>query len=142
MTNAQDWDIQNRGQACAATEAEFEDGQVIWSRLRHGDEGYVREDFSEDAWEALEDTSGLSVWKSVFRLPPPKAEEPLKKENAETLLRRLMETEDEASLNTIYILAVMLERKRILTEQDVRFEDNGDKLRVYAGEDDEPAAED
>lgn len=131
MAASQDWDIQSRSDRCTATSIEFDDGQVIWSRLRYTEDGYVREDFSEDGWESMEDKAGLSAWQGVFRAPPPKAEEPFKKENAETLLRRLMETEDEQYLNTIYILAVMLERKRLLVEQDVRLEEDGTKWRVY-----------
>ena len=42
-----------------------------------------------------------------------------------------MEGEDPAKLNTIYILAVMLERKRILAEQDVQIREDGAKVRVY-----------
>ena len=131
MTSQAEWNIQSRSDTCAATEAAFTDGQVIWSRLRHTEEGYVREDYSEEAWAALEDQGGLSVWQGVFHVPPPRAVEPLRKENAETLLRRLMESDDEQVLNTVYILAVMLERKRILVEQDVRVEEDGGKVRVY-----------
>ena len=47
------------------------------------------------------------------------------------MLRQLIETEDEENRNVIYILAVMLERKRILAERDVHTRDDGVKLRVY-----------
>ena len=42
-----------------------------------------------------------------------------------------METEDPANRNTIYILAVMLERRRILVERDVQTREDGVKVRVY-----------
>ena len=132
MPPSQDWDIRSRSDRCTGSEAEFADGQVIWSRLRLSPEGYVREDYAEKAWAALGDNSGLSVWKSVFRKPPPPGrDEALKKENAETLLRRLVEEEDEGHRNTIYILALMLERKRILVEQDVQIREDGAHIRIY-----------
>ena len=64
-------------------------------------------------------------------MPPPPPEEALKKETAESLLRQLIEKEDPAHANTIYILAVMLERRRILVERDVQIREDGSKLRVY-----------
>ena len=59
----------------------------------------------------------FSVWKGTFQaeLPPP---EVLKKETAESLLRKLIKKNDPHFRNTIFILAVMLERKRILAAQD------------------------
>ena len=71
------------------------------------------------------------MWRGVFRLPPPPPEEPLKKENAESLLRRFMEEEDPAKENAIYILAVMLERKRLLLEQALQLREDGTLIRVY-----------
>ena len=71
------------------------------------------------------------VWKGVFHAPAPSPDEPLKKETAESLLRHMMETEDERHGNAIFILAVMLERRRILVERDVQTRDDGVKIRVY-----------
>ncbi len=133
MPPSQDWDIRSRSDRCAGSEAVFEDGQVIWSRLCHSEEsGYIRQDYADAAWKALDDKTGISVWKSVFRRPPPPDDkEAFKKENAETLLRRLVEEEDEQYRNTIYILALMLERKRILVEQDVQVREDGAHIRIY-----------
>jgi hypothetical protein len=73
----------------------------------------------------------FSRWHSVFRMPPPPEEEALKKETAESLLRKLMESEEESNRNIIYILAVMLERKRILVERGVEHREDSTVLRVY-----------
>jgi len=58
-------------------------------------------------------------------------EEALKKETAESLLRRLIEDDDESKTNVIYILGVMLERKRMLVERDIQGRDDGSLIRVY-----------
>ena len=55
----------------------------------------------------------------------------MKKETAESLLRELIETDRMEQANTIYILAVMLERKRILVERDVQEREDGTLIRVY-----------
>lgn len=128
---AQDWEIKSRGDLCGQCEQPFTDGQSFVSRLTFGEEGYTRADFCEGCWDAMEDKGALSVWRTVYRLPPPPAEEAVKKETAESLLRQLIEDEDPASRNTIYILAVMLERRRIFAEQDVQEREDGVKVRVY-----------
>ncbi|MGD9613546.1 MAG: hypothetical protein AB7V22_11680, partial [Kiritimatiellia bacterium] len=74
----------------------------------------------------------VSVWTAVWAAPAPKAPEALRKETAESLLRELMETDDPSKQNVIFILAVMLERRRILVEKEVQMpEGTGRKIRVY-----------
>jgi len=131
MSVQQDWDIKARSNQCHRTEQVFEDGQVIYSRLLFTEEGYVREDFTEAAWELLEDKMALSTWKGNYQAPPPPEEEAVKKETAESMLRKLMEDEDPDKLHIMYILGVMLERKRILVERDVQWRDDGEKIRIY-----------
>ncbi len=126
-----DWNIKPRSDECVSSGEGFNDGVLVFSRLLFTEDGYTREDYSESQWtDELRDSS-VSVWKGMFRTPPPKPEEAIKKESAESLLRKLIETDDEENRNVIYILAVMLERKRILAERDVHKRDDGVTLRVY-----------
>ena len=130
--NTTDWDIKSRSDHCVLCERKFEDRESYETTLTFGEEGYRRIDHCDGCHEKVDpDWRVISSWKAVFHAPPPKAEEPLKKENAEDLLRRLMEEEDEAQRNAIYILAVMLERKKILVEKEVKFHNNGDKVIFY-----------
>ena len=62
---------------------------------------------------------------------PPQREEAVKKENAESLLRKLVAKENDEDLRAVFILAVMLERKKILVERDVQISEEGRILRVY-----------
>ncbi|MFC1498269.1 hypothetical protein ACFLS1_07360 [Verrucomicrobiota bacterium] len=129
---AQDWDIKPRGSACGKCEKPFEDNQLCFSCLIFNEEGYQRQDYCEHCQEESEKESSLfSSWKGVFNAPPPKAEEPLKKETAESLLRKLIQEEDKSKQNVIFILAVMLERKKILAERDTQTNDSGTMIRVY-----------
>lgn len=131
MANAQDWQLRSRAHACTKSEDGFEDGETVYSRLRHTEEGYVREDFCAGAWREVGHEPAVSIWNSIYRPPPPPKEEAVKKESAESLLRKLIEEEDDKNQNTIFILAVMLERKRLLVERDVQQQPDGELVRVY-----------
>lgn len=131
MQQKQDWEIRSRGEACSQCERGFADGESFYARLLFGPEGYQREDFCVACWAAVADQPAMSIWQSVFRLPPPPPPETLKKETAESLLRKLIDEDEQRHANPIYILAVMLERRRILIERDVQVREDGIKLRVY-----------
>ena len=128
---SQEWEIKSCGRSCAGTQQPFDDGQPITSCLVYGPEGYQRKDFSDAGWteEARKDV--VSFWRSVFHAPPPPTQEAVKKETAETLLRQFLSKEDYTRINAIYILAVMLERKRVLVERDVQIREDGSKVLIY-----------
>ena len=129
----QEWDIKPRGKACAACQTVFAEGHVYHARLLVDAQGYVRADFCEPCWsQRIEGEPYFSAWQGVFRLPPqdpPKT--PLRQETAETLLRQCMAADDPTRKNVIYILAVMLERKRVLVEREVRPRADGARIVVY-----------
>ncbi|NOU35234.1 MAG: hypothetical protein HOO88_00435 [Kiritimatiellaceae bacterium] len=124
------WQIKRRSDLCAGTHEPFSDKEEIMTRLLFQDGEYVREDYRLAWWNETQPDHGLSAWKSIFRIPPPPTEV-MKKENAETLLRNMVAKEDADDTNAIYILAVMLERKKILIEKDVQVRADQTKVRVY-----------
>ncbi len=128
---AQEWEIKGRCDVCRISGRPFRDGESFWSRLVAGSEGFAREDYASEHWSADLKRESLSAWKSVFHAPPPATEEPLKKESAEAALRKLMAEEDPSNANAIFVLAVMLERKKTLVEKDVQMPDERTKLRIY-----------
>ncbi|MDD3275930.1 MAG: hypothetical protein PHP93_02650 [Kiritimatiellales bacterium] len=124
------WQIKRRSDLCAGTNEPFTDKEEIMTRLLFEDGEYVREDYKLSYWNDQMPDHGLSAWKSVFHVPPPPTEV-VKKENAETLLRNMAAKEDADDTNAIYILAIMLERKKILVEKDVQIREDRAKIRVY-----------
>ena len=124
------WQIKRRADVCAGTGLEFADREEIMTRLLFKDGEYVREDYSLACWDEQNPDHGLSAWKSIFHKPVP-PEEAVKKESAESLLRKLVAKEDADNTNAIFILAVMLERKKILVEKEVRIKEDKTKIRVY-----------
>lgn len=95
---------------------------------------FVRFDFCAECWKAQPKTDWISVWQSRFEPPPPSdaAQDPLRRETAESLLRTLLEGDDaENHLPAIFLLALQLERKRILKERAVRHTPDGIPVHFY-----------
>lgn len=135
MAYADTWHVRSRSRECAATRRPFADGEIIVTALYPDPEssGYLRRDYALEAWDALPDDSEppFSFWKTTFRAPvADDGENPVEKLSAEELLRRLVDEDEEHTENTRYILAVMLERQKLLRETDSQRTPSG-ILRVY-----------
>ncbi|MEN7973042.1 MAG: hypothetical protein ABFR47_04325 [Verrucomicrobiota bacterium] len=127
--NVENWSVRKCSKECAKCEKGFIDKETLFSRLSFDNGEYMRRDFCKACWD--KNDPGLSSWKTIFIVPPPPAEEAVKKENAESLLRKLIAKENDEDINAVFILTVMLERKKILVERDVQTTEDGRKLRVY-----------
>jgi len=129
-----DWTIQSRSGRCAVTSRDFTDGEFFHTLLFREHDGFRREDLSEEAWKQRQADPGApqpySFWRAKFEPPAPPAPEALGKETAEDLLRNYMSGQDEGHANARYILALMLERKRLLKQIEVKEDDHGRTL-VY-----------
>jgi len=114
----QDWNIRTRSEACSLTGRPFADGEVFHTALYRDGDGFRRADFSEEAWVSSGPAGGgeqpFSSWRSRFEPPAPPAPEPLPRDDAEGMLRRLLDSNDPSHANARYLLAVMLERKKVL----------------------------
>ena len=124
-----DWAIKHRADACAATQRPFESGEYFYTLLFRDAEGFRREDLSEEAWNKRnENIQPFSFWKTRYE-PLPVESEPLAKENAEQWFRRLIASENPQA-NACYVLAAMLERKRVLKQIKTENAEKG-RLLVY-----------
>lgn len=130
---SQDWNIQPCSGKCVKCDSAFRDKQAYMSTLTMAPEGYERRDFCDSCWAKPDDRpqSSYSAWRGVFKPPEPPRKEVLKKENAESLLRKYMETDDPVNKNVVYVLAVMLERKKMFVERDIQLKDDGTQILVY-----------
>lgn len=114
-----DWNIQSRAHACEACGQPFADRQPYHTLLFDEQSEFRRRDICALCWRkeeiagVREQAGFISHWQGVFASPPPPSE-PILKETAESLLRKLIELNDPRYVPTGYILAVMLERKRVL----------------------------
>ena len=131
-----EWNIQSRAHACQACGQGFADRQKYHTLLFDEKQGYARLDVCEGCWEAqfsqgAADRKGfVSYWQGAYATPPPAPPEPIAKDTAEALLRKLVELNNPQYRAACFILAVMLERKRILKVQSQCTRD-GQRVFVY-----------
>lgn len=135
MALQESWHVRNRSRECSITQTPFTEGQPIVTALFPDPEssGYVRKDFCEEAWaqRATEDEPPFSSWRTKFLPTLNNDTQPVvTKQSAEDLLKQLVEDDLEHTENTRYILAVMLERQKILRETDTQPTASG-ILRIY-----------
>ena len=128
----QEWTIQARGDRCAVSGEPFVDGQFFYTLLFEEGGSYRREDLCAAVFRERPDTAPQPAyfWRSKFEVPPAKPPEPLGKQTAEDLLRRYMSEASPQHANARYILALMLERKRVLKEVESR-RNGGELTRIY-----------
>ena len=129
------WHIRSRSRRCSVTDQPFTEGQPIVTAIFPDPEssGYLRKDFADEEWKKRtgEDEEPFSHWHSKFRpTPVDDTVPPVTKQTAEELLRTLVEEDQEHTENTRYILAVMLERQKLLRETDTQ-PTTGGTLRIY-----------
>lgn len=130
-TKSSSWEVKARSHQCFATGEAFTENEYLMSRLVNTVQGMQREDFKLSAWDAEKQNAALFYWKTQYRLPPPKKESTFKEENAEELLRQLVEEKEGDNTNTVFLLAVMLERKRLFIERGVQRDPEGRQIRIY-----------
>lgn len=110
-----DWEIKSRSHHCSRTGKEFAEGENFYTLLFREPDGYRREDLCEEAYAKINDNiRPFSFWKSTYEPPPPAKQEVFQPGDAEGLLRHLIEENQPSSRNARFILAAMLERKRLL----------------------------
>ncbi len=131
----QSWHIRSRARHCSLSGEPFTEGEPIITALFPDPEssGYLRKDFSLPSWDARDEGAEqpFSFWRTVYEAPVhEEKEDPMKKEDPESLLRRLVEEDEDHTENVRYILAVMLERQKLLRETDSQPVPDG-ILRVY-----------
>lgn len=125
------YSVRKRGQQCEACGRVFVDRETIHSRLVFEKGEYLRIDYCKKCKSHSCVGTPLSSWKTVVLPAAPPKEETLKKENAESLLRKLIDDSAHDHANAIYILTLMLERKKLFAERDVQTQPSGKKIRIY-----------
>jgi hypothetical protein len=130
-----EWNIQSRAHACEACAQPFADQQPYHTLLLELAPELRRSDICEPCWQkqfagdARSRAGFISHWQGIFEVPPPVVDA-IQKETAETVLRKLIEQNDPRYAPAAYILAVMLERKRLLKVKEQVTRD-GQRVFIY-----------
>lgn len=133
------WEIQARSRLCFNCQREFLDGDRYRCVLSYRDDEPFRRDFCQHCWDSQQqaqveqDEKFISWWQSTVKISPPKPkEEPIGRSVAEQLLRKYLDSADERHVNFRYILALMLERRRLLAQKHaIQESPSGKTLIVY-----------
>lgn len=131
-----DWNIQSRAHACEACGKGFADKETYHTLLFDERAELRRADVCAACWqkqfsEGARDRKGfVSYWQGTYEAPAPPVD-PIRRETAETLLRKLIELNDPKYVPAGYILAVMLERKRLLKVKEQIVRDGQHRVFVY-----------
>lgn len=130
-----EWNIQSRGHACEACGKAFTDKQTYHTMLIDEKQDFRRSDVCPDCWQkqfsdGARDRKGfISYWHGIYEAPAP-VPEAIRKDTAESLLRKLIELNDPKYIPAGYILAVMLERKRLLKVKE-QMQRDGHRVFIY-----------
>jgi hypothetical protein len=130
-----EWNIQSRAHACEACGQPFADKQPYHTLLFEQPPELRRSDICEpcsqkqSAGDTRNRAGFISHWQGIYEAPPP-ISDPIHKDTAETLLRKLIEQNDPRYAPAGYILAVMLERKRVLKVKEQVVSD-GKRVFIY-----------
>jgi hypothetical protein len=131
-----DWNLQSRAHGCHACQKSFADKEAYHTLLLEEKQQYLRSDICQSCWETqfrdgVSDRKGfISHWQGMYHVPPAAPPEAIQKESAEGLLRKLIETDDPKYGPVCYILAVMLERKRLLKIKE-QLQRDGHRVFIY-----------
>ncbi|MBI1884004.1 MAG: hypothetical protein HYS08_07350 [Chlamydiae bacterium] len=129
-----DWDIQSLSKVCVQCQHPLTEGNVFHCFLVLSSEGSLeRKDFCggcypqmKASWEGRPDL--YSYWEGrvqrVEEMPQPK---PLPYERFEILLRKYMVSESDRDRKFTYILALLLERKKIFVHRESVIREAQDK---------------
>ena len=132
-----DWHFRSRSNQCKDCETAFEDEQPYHTILFRGLESLERQDICPNCWDKTykanpKETQGyISHWQGIYEVPPPPPPEAIQKDNAETLLKKLIEQNDPEHTEACFILAVMLERKKVIKNKDQVRQGDGTRLLIY-----------
>lgn len=120
-----DWEIQGLAKACQHCQTEFQDGDRFSSYLVLSEEGVPsRNDFcgtcnviSQSQWVSRADLYSYWQGQAKILVTPPKTQ-PLPYEKFEFLLRKYIVSKEMRDQKFAYILALLLERKKILIHRE------------------------
>lgn len=130
----QTWSIRSRSHQCSLSERPFVEGETFHTAIYFDPEtsGYLRRDVGLDVWkQEIAERKPIAYWKTVYSPNIVEAKpEVTSKESAMALLQRFIEEDEPGTENARYILALMLERKRILSPTATK-EVDGQKILFY-----------
>lgn len=129
----ENYSIKSRSHTCHLTGEAFQEEQPFIAAIFPDPEssGYLRQDYSLQGWEDREEANEpFSFWRSNYKAPVKEEKTEVTPQDPETLFVKLIEEDEEHTENARFVLAAMLERKKIIRETDTQQLPTG-LLRIY-----------
>lgn len=131
-----EWNKLKRARGCLSCGRAFGDGEGYHSLLFWEDGEMAREDYCDGCAgppHGRERRRFLSQWQGRYRVEPEKPKQELiAKSVVERLLRKYIDSDDPAHVNVLYIICLMMERKKKLVSRDSMTDPESSKrLIVY-----------
>jgi len=113
---ALDWEVGRSQRSCSVTGKFFEEGEHYYSALLETKDGFARHDYSEDAWDKLEEKDNFfSFWKTKVLPNTDKGKKLVIDLDAfYAFFCNLAQSQDENKILFRYLVALLLVRKRVL----------------------------
>ena len=129
-----DWNIQSRAHGCQLCAKPFADQQpyhtVLFEEAKELRRSDICEPCAKNSGDSNQRDGFISHWHGIYEVPPAQPVDAIQKDTAETILRKLTEQNDPRYAPAAYILAVMLERKRILKVKE-QIRRDGQRIFIY-----------
>jgi hypothetical protein len=123
-----DFEVQRCTRRCAATDRNLEPGETFYSVLTVQGAEVVRRDYSEAAWD--EPPHGaLGWWKS--QMPSGEGKRPRLAPNEILLELFLRWQQDPGRADILYVLTLLMIRRRVVRLEATRTDECGQELVVY-----------
>ena len=132
------WEIKSRSRFCSACESPFQTGQVYHCVLDFGAAEPRRNDYCERCFQG-ESLSApragpeKAYWRSSFKrlYTPVEEQETIRKDMAQRLLEKYVQSENPEHVNLCYILALLQERNKLLLPRTRTRDRDGAWITVY-----------
>ncbi len=127
-----EWDVAKSTKTCAATGRPLEVGEEYYAALREEGDGFIRQDFSREAWPQLDKSRFFSYWRT--RLAAEETRRPRLTIDLDAVygfFLALGEAAEERQRVFRYIAALVLVRKRILRLDGTERRGDGEWLQLF-----------
>ncbi len=128
-----DWQVAKSRHVCEVTGRELAVGEEYFSALKEDGDGFSRLDCSIDAWDRIDQDELFSFWRT--RVQARTEENPrrlrIDVEAFYTFFRNLVDSEEERHQVFLYLVALILTRKRALRLDEIEKTPDGDYLMLY-----------
>lgn len=128
---AVDWDVTKTTHACSVSGRPLEEGETYFSALQDEGKQFVRYDFSPEAWAECDKAAFFSYWRTTVRPAAEKRRLVIDVEAFYIFFSQLVGSDEDHRQLFLYLVALILVRKRVLRLEAIEKTPEGEFLALY-----------